>query len=126
MSNNIQGGTQDLRYNLSFIVQNSVAIGKPIIAVSIAYRLSAWGFLQSKEVTDSGNTNMGLRDQRLALYWIQENIAAFGGDPSMVTIWVSHALHRNDVWRIRILTNSLFSTGRKRWRRLCWMAHHCL
>nr|POE47472.1 lipase 3 [Quercus suber] len=34
-----EGGTRDERYNLSFTVQNSVDIGKPIIAVSIAYRL---------------------------------------------------------------------------------------
>ena len=82
-----QGGAPDARYNLSFIVENSVEIGKPIIGVSIAYRLSAWGFLQSQEVTGSGNTNIGLRDQRLALHWLQENIGAFGGDPSKVTIW---------------------------------------
>ncbi|EMD01294.1 hypothetical protein BAUCODRAFT_82446 [Baudoinia panamericana UAMH 10762] len=81
------GGTIDQRYNLSFIVQNSVAIGKPIIGVSIGYRLSAWGFLASKEVRGSGNTNLGLRDQRLALHWLQENIGAFGGDPTKVTIW---------------------------------------
>ncbi|KAK3720393.1 hypothetical protein LTR37_003804 [Vermiconidia calcicola] len=81
------GGAPDARYNLSFIVENSVDIGKPIIGVSIAYRLSAWGFLQSQEVTGSGNTNIGLRDQRLALHWLQENIGAFGGDPSKVTIW---------------------------------------
>lgn len=78
------GGTADRRYNLSFIVQNSVEIGKPIIGVSIGYRLASWGFLYSQEVQGSGNTNLGLRDQRLALHWIQENIAAFGGDPAKV------------------------------------------
>ncbi|WPG99140.1 Lipase 1 [Acrodontium crateriforme] len=81
------GGTQDKRYNLSMIVENSVAIGKPIIGVSIAYRLSGWGFLASQEVSGSGNTNLGLRDQRLALHWVQENIGAFGGDSKKVTIW---------------------------------------
>ena len=84
---NYQGGSADERYNLSFIVQNSVSIGKPFIGVSANYRLSAWGFLFSEQVADSGNTNLGLRDQRLALQWLQENIALFGGDPSKVTIW---------------------------------------
>ncbi|KAK5132640.1 hypothetical protein LTR08_008762 [Meristemomyces frigidus] len=81
------GGTPDARYNLSFIVENSVRIGKPIIGVSIAYRLSAWGFLASQEVVGSGNTNIALRDQRLALHWLQENIGGFGGDADKVTIW---------------------------------------
>lgn len=83
----VMGGATDRRYNLSFIVQNSVQIGKPIMAVSIPYRLSAWGFLDSEEVRAAGATNIGMQDQRQALYWIQENIAAFGGDPSKVTIW---------------------------------------
>jgi len=83
----VEGGTRDKRYNLTFIVDNSVRIGKPFIAVSIAYRLSAWGFLSSQELSATGNTNFGLRDQRLALHWIRENIGAFGGDPDKVTIW---------------------------------------
>ncbi|KAF5718612.1 carboxylesterase family [Fusarium mundagurra] len=82
-----QGATQDKRYNLSFIVQQSVEIGQPIIGVSVQYRLSAWGFLLGKEVQASGQTNLGLRDQRLAMHWIQENIASFGGDPRKVTLW---------------------------------------
>ncbi|TID19972.1 putative mitochondrial carrier [Venturia nashicola] len=82
-----QGGGVDQRYNLSFIVQNSVKIGKPIIGVSINYRLSAWGFLYSREIQGSGATNLGLRDQRLALHWLQENIEGFGGDPEKVTIF---------------------------------------
>lgn len=74
-----QGGGVDQRYNMSFIIQDGVEIGKPFIGVSLNYRLSAWGFLMGEEVQDSGNTNIGLRDQRLALEWVQENIAAFGG-----------------------------------------------
>ncbi|CEL07886.1 hypothetical protein ASPCAL11040 [Aspergillus calidoustus] len=81
------GGGGDQRYNLSFIVEQSVKIGKPIIGVSINYRLSLWGFLYSNEVVGEGITNLGLRDQRIALQWVQENIAAFGGDPEKVTIW---------------------------------------
>jgi len=72
---------------MSFIVQNGVNLGKPFIAVTINYRLTAFGFLGGKEVMGSGQTNVGLRDQRLAMHWIQENIEAFGGDASKVTIW---------------------------------------
>lgn len=82
------GSGVDRRYNLSFIVQNGVEIDKPFIGVSINYRLSAWGFLAGDQVLGAGQTNIGLRDQRLAMHWLQENIAAFGGDPSQVTIWV--------------------------------------
>lgn len=80
------GGTADRRYNLSFIVDNSVEIGKPMIGVSVGYRLASWGFLYSQEVQGSGQTNLGLRDQRLALHWLQENIEAFGGDASKVRL----------------------------------------
>ena len=82
-----QGGSSDPRYNLSFIVKQSVEMEKPMIGVSFNYRLAEWGFLYSQELVAAGATNLGLRDQRLALHWVQENIAAFGGDPRKVTIW---------------------------------------
>jgi carboxylesterase type B len=82
----VMGGSGDHRYNQSFIVQQSTEAGMPIIAVSINYRLSSWGFLYGREIQESGNTMNGFRDQRLALRWIHENIAAFGGDPGRVTI----------------------------------------
>ncbi|KZM19098.1 uncharacterized protein EKO05_0010233 [Ascochyta rabiei] len=81
------GGAADQRYNLSFIVEQSVKIGKPIIGVSINYRLSLWGFTSSNELASEGLLNIGLKDQRLALHWVQENIEAFGGDPKKVTIF---------------------------------------
>lgn len=81
------GGSLDPRYNMSFIIQQSVEMGKPFIGVSLNYRLHAFGFLFGSEILKAGVTNLGIRDQRLALQWIQENIGAFGGDPSKVTIW---------------------------------------
>lgn len=112
------GGATDERYNLSFIVQNGVEIGRPFIGVSIAYRLSAWGFLQSQEVTGSGNTNLGLRDQRLALHWINENIGAFGGDGSKVTIW-GESKTANDIVS-KVMYPDLIPYRRR--CRQCWMA----
>jgi para-nitrobenzyl esterase len=53
-----------------------------VVCVTINYRLGADGFL---DVGD-GHTNLGLRDQIAALQWVQDNIAAFGGDPGNVTI----------------------------------------
>ncbi|KAK4119197.1 alpha/beta-hydrolase [Parathielavia appendiculata] len=81
------GGSADRRYNLSFIVQNSVEQGTPMLGVSLNYRLSAFGFPQGKEALAAGVTNLGFKDQRLALRWVYENIAAFGGAPDKVTIW---------------------------------------
>ncbi|KAF9873224.1 carboxylesterase [Colletotrichum karsti] len=83
----VNGGSRDPRYNLSYIVEQSVKENKPIIAASINYRLSYWGFLFSKELQDDHAGNIGFRDQRLALQWLQENIAPFGGSPDKVTIW---------------------------------------
>ncbi|KAJ5659236.1 hypothetical protein N7507_005687 [Penicillium longicatenatum] len=82
-----QGSTADPRYNMSYIIQQSADNGKPVIGVSINYRLAAFGFLDSKEVRAEGNTNLALRDQRVAMHWVKENIHAFGGDPDKVTIW---------------------------------------
>ncbi|KAK3936740.1 alpha/beta-hydrolase [Diplogelasinospora grovesii] len=83
----------------SGIVSYSTAIGHPILVVSLNYRVSSFGFLGGKELQADGSTNLGLRDQRLALEWVSQNIAAFGGDPERVTIWgesagaISVALH---------------------------------
>ncbi|KAB2571117.1 putative carboxylesterase protein [Lasiodiplodia theobromae] len=52
------------------------------------YRTNAFGFLPGRAVKDSptADLNAGLLDQRAALRWVQANIAAFGGDPTAVTI----------------------------------------
>ncbi|KAI1360513.1 alpha/beta-hydrolase [Xylaria arbuscula] len=81
------GSTADPQYNLSGIVQVSQDLGQPVIAVSMNYRLGQWGFLQTAQLLAEGSSNAGLLDQRLAFHWIQENIAAFGGDPEKVVLW---------------------------------------
>ena len=75
------------QYNMSAMLHNSLEIQKPIMTVTFNYRLSGWGWLYSDEIQVAGLTNLGLRDSRVALQWIQENIAAFGGDPTKVTIF---------------------------------------
>lgn len=68
-------------------VTESVNEGQPIIMVTVNYRVGGFGFMPGKEILADGSANLGLLDQRLGLEWIADNIAAFGGDPSKVTIW---------------------------------------
>ncbi|QIW95855.1 hypothetical protein AMS68_001373 [Peltaster fructicola] len=74
-------------YDFNQWVQQSILNGQPIVAVTVAYRVGGFGFLPGKELADEHSTNLGLRDQRLGLEWVADNIKAFGGDPSKVTIW---------------------------------------
>jgi para-nitrobenzyl esterase len=54
-----------------------------VVLVTINYRLGADGFL----LLDGCSANLGLLDQIAALQWVQDNIAAFGGDPANVTVF---------------------------------------
>lgn len=54
-----------------------------VVYVAINYRVGVEGFIP----IDSGATNLGLRDQILALEWVRDNITAFGGDPGNVTVF---------------------------------------
>ncbi len=63
---------------------------KSIVSVTVNYRLTVFGFFAHPELTKESphhaSGNYGLLDQYAALRWVQENIAAFGGDPKRVTI----------------------------------------
>ncbi|KAH8094625.1 alpha/beta-hydrolase [Cristinia sonorae] len=82
----MHGGTSDPTFEPTRLITRSVAIGKPIIFVSVNWRVSTFGFLASSYVAPE-DLNAGFHDLRLSLKFLQDNIAAFGGDPSKVTIW---------------------------------------
>lgn len=61
-----------------------------VVVVTINYRLGVFGFLDLDGVTGGripATGNEGLLDQICALEWVRDNIAAFGGDPSNVTVF---------------------------------------
>ena len=75
------------------LVLRALAQRKPFIAVNINYRLGIFGFGFSSDImemqqSDAAITggNFGLGDQRVALIWVSQNIPAFGGDPTRITI----------------------------------------
>lgn len=49
--------------------------------------VGALGFLPSTVTAEEDVLNLGLRDQILLFQWVQENIEAFGGNPSQVTLF---------------------------------------
>ena len=89
----IHGGAYEIEgyvdpwYDLSNFVQEN----PDVIAVSIEYRQGVFGFFHLSHLVDGKDypdaQNLGLMDQMMALKWIHENIASFGGDPDNVTIF---------------------------------------
>lgn len=71
---------------LQFIGEGLAALG--VVVVTINYRLGALGFLAHPALTAEAGAsgNYAFLDQIRALEWVQENIAAFGGDPDRVTV----------------------------------------
>ncbi|KAI4232064.1 MAG: hypothetical protein LQ349_005229 [Xanthoria aureola] len=72
-------GSQDL----SMIIN---ANNQSFIGVAIQYRLGAFGFLSSDEISRYATVNAGLLDQNFALQWVQTYIHLFGGNASQVTL----------------------------------------
>ena len=83
----VAGGTGIPLFDCSELVKEN----PDVIFVTVPYRLGVLGFLHLSHLADGKDypdaQNLGLLDQKMALKWVHENIAAFGGDPDNVTIW---------------------------------------
>ena len=82
---NFAGAGSELIFNGENLARHGVVL------VTLNYRLGVFGFLAHPELTKESahhvSGNYGLFDQILALRWVHDNIAKFGGDPANVTIF---------------------------------------
>lgn len=80
----VAGDGSEPRYDGESIARRGV------VTVTVNYRLGVFGFFAHPELTKESphhaSGNQGLLDQSAALRWVQQNIAAFGGDPKKITI----------------------------------------
>jgi len=80
----ITGSSNSVIYDLDSLPQHE------IVLVTINYRLGPFGFLKLDEISNGeirSTGNEGLMDQKLAIEWVKDNIAEFGGDPDNITIF---------------------------------------
>jgi para-nitrobenzyl esterase len=83
----LHGGGQTQGYGSAALFDGArLARRGDIVVVTTNFRLGALGTLCAPDWHGAGTTNLTLRDQRQALKWVCEEIGAFGGDPSSITV----------------------------------------
>jgi para-nitrobenzyl esterase len=84
------GGYQSGTGSLPLYSGRFLAKRGDIVVVTINYRVGVMGFMNWNEITGGkipASGNEGILDQMMALKWVQDNIAKFGGDPNNVTVF---------------------------------------
>ncbi|ROT73663.1 JHE-like carboxylesterase 2 [Penaeus vannamei] len=71
------------------LFQPEFLLAKDVVLVVLQHRLGVLGFLSTEDAELPGN--LGLKDQAMALRWVQDNIRDLGGDPDKVTIFGQNA-----------------------------------
>jgi para-nitrobenzyl esterase len=85
----IYGGGFNEGSNAVAVYNGANLAKKGLVVVALNYRVGSLGFMAHPELTreqGGASGNYGIHDQIAALRWIRDNIAAFGGDPTKVTI----------------------------------------
>ncbi|KAH7637583.1 lipase-like protein [Dermatophagoides farinae] len=102
-------------YKPDLLLQAGNNANSHFIIVTMNYRLGVLGFLSTDDINCPGNN--GIRDQTLALQWIHENVAKFGGNPANITIMghdaggASVSFHLLNPEADRYFTNAISISG---------------
>jgi para-nitrobenzyl esterase len=87
----IHGGGNTAGSGVEALFNGEVLARHGVVVVNVNYRLGVFGFFAhpglTKESPHHGAGNYGLADQLMALHWVRDNIARFGGNPANVTIF---------------------------------------
>lgn len=87
----IHGGANEGGSASSSLYKDGTLVSHGVILVTVNYRLGIFGFLAHPELTAESahhaSGNYGLMDQILALQWVHDNIAKFGGDVNNITVF---------------------------------------
>lgn len=92
----VSGSGESAKYDAAELVRAG-----NVVVVNVTYRLGIFGYLGP-----AGDDNLGLRDQILALRWVADNIAAFGGDPANVTAFGQSA-GGHSVWSLMLCEDAV-------------------
>ena len=121
----IHGGANNSGYAAEYPMENFARKSNTVVVVP-QYRLNVFGFfthpaLRAEASPEEASGNFGALDQIKALHWVQENIAAFGGNPANVTIaGESAGAHNVSALLVSPLSRGLFhraimQSGFMRW-----------
>lgn len=86
----LHGGAYTFGSSSQPVYDGEELAARGVVVVTLNYRIGALGFLDASSLSSPEHPfdgNLALKDVLLALRWVQENIAAFGGDPDRVTVF---------------------------------------
>ena len=87
----VHGGGNTAGSGVEALFNGEVLARHGVVVVNVNYRLGIFGFFAhpglTKESPHHAAGNYGLADQIMALHWVRDNIAKFGGNPANVTIF---------------------------------------
>ncbi|KAL9108529.1 MAG: hypothetical protein Q9227_006744 [Pyrenula ochraceoflavens] len=81
------GGFQGGHTDGIFTRGDIIADEEDVVVVSANYRINVFGFPGLQPEVSGMAPNAGLLDQRLAIEWVRDNVAGFGGDPARITLF---------------------------------------